>query len=319
MRNPPLGAVCPCCKEIRTRPDSWCKGPYDETICKTCLREMDKIDYQEFAPPPNQFETLPSNCPRCNRDMSLADRRSWVLSADGLLCRTCMCDTSRLAVGEVRADYKNRCFEVGENRIAKYPFGERKIPLWSQPALRSHLVEQKRLMWELTKENVGIAWKVALGFVTRGKLNQCDVEDAVHDACIPALMRAAIDFDAKRARFSTVAWVSCKNAMVSYIKRRTKLRCTERQVLEDEMNNAKEEESHSAFKDEEAIQEATQTLELIWPLLSETDAEVMRMRFVDGMTYEAIGIAYGVLPQAIYLRVKRVRLRCLQELKQSGT
>ena len=303
----PVDKICPACKKYKQAENSWRAGPYGEQICKACAGKIDKLALDKEAPPPNRWKVLPKECPFCERNMAEYGRKHWVLNLDGLMCRCCACNPHRPAEGEIRVDRRGKYFTVKEG-VAVFAYGEGPLPLWSEPGMSSGQIEQEDKMWERVIENEGLLWSTVRHCAALNWLPNSEVGEAVADAAMPALMRAAVEFDESRAQFSTFAVTLMRRAVSRWSKSR--LTRITHEVTVEEMQDPGED----SFSREEDIQFARKQLESVWSLLTKTDANVMYKKFVEGRTYEAIGVEYGVLPQSIYLRVKRIRERCLQQL-----
>lgn len=334
----PLDKTCPVCCKYRPRDGAWAEGPYGEVICRPCLRKMDREDLPMVAP----SVELPSECPFCRR--APLDRSYWVDSAEGLMCRRCACDTNRLKSGECRVDRKGRYFKVcvtsiddgslADVRRAQYTFGDRPLPLWSEPALLSELEGQEAAMWTTVISNMGLARSLCAHCVTLRWFPYSDMDTVLQDAALPAMMCAAVMHKKGKAKFSTYAYRSMYHSVMRWSRRRmrqhkrhqyfdqdvedTSLSFDQdaeeyfdrslKERASDELN-LEERVSEDQHKRDVDIRDAQLELQSIKHLLSDTDVQVLELKFVENMTYEQVGLHFGVRPQAPFLRVKRIRRR----------
>lgn len=284
----------------------WTVGPYGEAICKRCRRVHEEFEDPTVAVVPQI--PRPEECPICNRR---SPKKQAMVSLEGWMCRYCYLSHSRYAVGSFRCK-NGAVFEVLPNCVARFTFGERQIPTGSKPSDAVAFNEQRKRMWRTVIENDGIARKAAMDCVQLGWFPYGEAEIAIEDYARKALRCAAVMYDENQAKFSTYAYHSCKNALMRYSKVRITplLKKHKATPIDDYIDTRSETDAAAAaYEREQNIREAADALESIKHLLSEYDLECFRMKFVENMTYQQIGIHFGVRSQAIFLRIQRCQKR----------
>lgn len=308
---PPIDSICPSCSRY-SRDTQWSNDAFGTAICRKCAMK-EELRPPIVAPPVER----PESCPRCGRVPRR--RRNWILNGDGWQCRRCASKRELIPIGSYRVDAQGRSFIVQPLMKALYPFGNLKMPLMSNPGFKAQFDEQTEAMWAVVETHLYIAKRTALRFVRTGLIRRSDAEEVMQDACVPALCRAAMGYDSTRgeAQFTTYAITCCRRAVLRWARRRTRAR-PEELIADLRATDAEAARSEERQLDEAAKQHAADVLQEIAHLLSDKDRYVLEQHFVEGRSYRSIGYELGVLPQAVYFRVKRVQKRCMEKLGLSA-
>lgn len=312
--------TCPCCKTYHERLVISVTG---DEVCVACAKS-DESAYLGLDEVFVGTRRIRASAARLKRlflsredegECRLCGNSSCRKTQEGLLCQMCFMDVSRLEPGSYRKDRAGRVFEVLEaecaprkarkhSRVARYPFGEVSCPRFSYPSTRTEWDAQAERMWALVEAHYNMAKSAVSRAVRTRFIAHSDYGEVLEDACLPALMRAALTYDESMAKFSTYGYTACTNAVRKWVKRRKDSRVYE-------------EISEVPTVDPGSLRGSLEVLDYLKSnALSDEDLYAMEQHFLHGRTLHDIGLELGVGRQAIYLRIKRAQKRCLEAISR---
>ena len=211
--------------------------------------------------------------------------------------------------------------------IAEYAYGLAQLPrsLGEMPgemlqhiAPREHgaamLEQQRAQMWECVERNLGLAYRVALKF--RNAMNNEDVDDIVHGACLSALCRACVTYDIARgdAQFSTYATRVVTRACIAHTRYESRLDRSQSARVLGSLSQGYDLEIHDQQNDVLGDIENLEIIELVLDKMSDADRQLYELRFIDNRTYYNIGVMLGLSEGATRARYQRMLERCREVL-----
>lgn len=321
----PPGFECPICCMVRPAVSQWARANDGFAICRSCMRANPTLAMSPLVDDASPPERGISE----RRGPKASHERVGSVVCEAGLCFVCArektsrhcgyCEScARLSAfhhhggqGSVRLDGGGVCMILtrlsGEPR-AEYPWGGEAVPLTRTAyAERPTFFAQQRRMWEVAQELMSVAQRAAAstGFE--------DHERLFSEYGVKALCRACLRFEHRSSHsgsrdLSNLVWTSVYRDVVKNARREARDRSTCEVSLDALIaaGAAFEDARLSAADDRELA--ASRELDSLG--LSQFELTILRLRFVDGLRLEDIGLKYGVVKSTVGGWLRRILRKC---------